>query len=50
FPHGHANGVVTVIAVVDRLDEGSVSWQIEREQAVLDGIREALERAAASRS
>ncbi len=47
FPHGE---VVTVIAVVDRLDEGSVSWQIEREQAVLDGIREALERAAASRS
>lgn len=47
FPQGD---VVTVIAVVDRLDEGSVSWQIEREQAVLDGIREALGRAAASRS
>lgn len=43
FPH---RDVVTVIAVVDRLDEGGVSWQIEREQAVLEGIRKALGQAA----
>lgn len=43
YPHG---GVVTVIAVADRLDEGSLSWQIEREQVMLDGIRDALGQAA----
>lgn len=39
YPHG---GVVTVIVVADRLDEGSLSWQTGRERAILRGIQEAL--------
>lgn len=49
FPGGQANDVVTVIAVADRLDEGTVSWQIERERAILNAIGEALGQAAAPR-
>ncbi len=41
-PDGQAHGVVTVIAVADRLDEGSLTWQLEREEAVLRQIGEAL--------
>lgn len=39
YPHGD---VVTVIAVADRLDEETLSWQIQREQTVLRNIQDAL--------
>ena len=39
YPHGN---VVTVIAVVDRPDEATVSWQIEHEQTILRNIQDAL--------
>jgi hypothetical protein len=39
YEHGD---LVTVIAVADRLDEGSLAWQIEREETMLRNIREAL--------
>jgi hyperosmotically inducible protein len=42
YAHGHAQGVVTVIAVADRLDDGSLAWQIEQEETILRRIREAL--------
>ena len=38
---GHGD-VVTVIAVADRLDEVSLSWQIQREQTMLRNIQDAL--------
>ncbi len=43
YPHGD---VVTVIAVADRLDDASLSWQIQREQTILRNIQEALASAA----
>ncbi len=46
--YGHG-AIVTVIAVADRLDEGSLPWQIEREQTMLRNIREALASAAPPR-
>jgi hypothetical protein len=39
YPHGDT---VTVIAVADRLDDGTLAWQIEQEEAILRRIREAL--------
>lgn len=39
YLHGE---VVTVIAVADRLDEASLSWQIQREQTILRNIQDAL--------
>lgn len=39
YAHGD---IVTVIAVADRLDGGSLPWQIEREEAMLRNIRKAL--------
>jgi hypothetical protein len=47
YPHGD---VVTVIAVADRLDEASLSWQIEHEQTILRNIQDALSSTAASGS
>jgi len=47
---GHASGVVMVIAVADRQDEGSLNWQIEREETILRAIRDVLSRAASTRS
>ncbi len=41
---------VTVIAVADRQDEGSLSWQIEREESILRTIRNALGRATSPQS
>lgn len=46
YPHG---AVVTVIAVADRLDQGNLTWQIDREEAILDKIREALDTTASRR-
>ncbi len=47
----HPQGdVVTVIAVADRLDEASLPWQLEREQAILNKIRAALGPSTAPRS
>jgi len=48
-PDGHAHGVVTVIAVADRLDEGGLTWQLEREEAILHRIREVLNSTASFR-
>ncbi len=42
--------VVTVIALADRLDEASLSWQLERERVILGMIRDALGPTAAPRS
>lgn len=42
YPHGRASVVVTVIAVADRLDDGSLAWQIEQEETLLRRMREAL--------
>lgn len=39
YPHGE---VVTLIAVADRLDEQTLSWQIEREEAILRAVQEKL--------
>lgn len=39
YAHGD---VVTVIAVADRLDEETLSWQIWREQTMLQNIQDAL--------
>jgi hypothetical protein len=39
YTHGD---IVTVIAVADRLDDGSLAWQIEQEETILRRIREAL--------
>ena len=47
YPHGD---VVTVIAVVDRLDEGNLFWQLGREQTILRNIQEVLASAASSGS
>lgn len=45
YPHGE---VVTVIAVADRLDAGSLSWPLQREKTILRNIQEALTGSAAS--
>jgi len=50
FPYGHAHGVVTVIAVADRQDEGNLIWQIKQEETILRNIREALGQVAPTRS
>ena len=42
-PHGDT---VTVIALADRLDEGSLAWQIHRDETILKTIGEALGPAA----
>jgi hypothetical protein len=47
YPHGD---IVTVIAVADRLDEGTLSWHLGREQTILRNIQEALASAASSGS
>jgi hypothetical protein len=47
YPQGD---VVTVIAVADRLDEVSLTWQIKHEQAILRDIMEALTLNAPARS
>lgn len=39
YAHGD---VVTVIAVADRLDEASLSWQLQRERTMLRNIQDAL--------
>jgi hypothetical protein len=39
YPH---RDIVTVIVVADRLDDGSLAWQIEQEETILRRIREAL--------
>ncbi len=46
YPHG---AIVTVIAVADRLDQGNLTWRIDREEAILDNIREALDTTASRR-
>jgi hypothetical protein len=46
YPRDHASGVVTVIAVSDRLYEGNLAVQIEREEAILGKIRDVLATAA----
>jgi len=33
--------------VADRLDQGNLTWQIDRENALLDNIRERLDTTAA---
>ena len=47
YPHG---GFVTVIVVADRLDEETLSWQIQREKTVLRNIQEALPAVVSPRS
>jgi hypothetical protein len=47
YPHGD---LVTVIAVADRLDEQTLSWQIEREETVLRSIQETLASVSRPRS
>ena len=47
YPHGD---LVTVIAVADRLDEATLSWQIHREETILRNIQEALSSAVPSGS
>ena len=44
YAHGP---IVTLIAVADRLDQGNLTWQIDRENALLDNIRERLDTTAA---
>jgi hypothetical protein len=39
-----------VIAVADRLDEATLSWQIHREETILRNIQEALSSAVPSGS
>lgn len=39
YPHGD---LVTVIAIADRLDEATLSWQIHHETTILRNIQEAL--------
>ena len=46
YAHGP---IVTLIAVDDRLDQGNLTWQIDREKALLDSIQESLDTTASRR-
>ncbi len=46
YPHGQ---IVTVIAVSDRQDGGSLTWQIEREETILQAIQKAIDVTASAR-